>query len=83
MPDFVCALGLLSRKQRGDIAIADDAHLVPRQLKQVAVIIGSSGLPQVALVTLHMLGKLIRGHAKQDFEELDRAVRMGGTFDVW
>jgi len=74
---------LFSWKERRDIAIADHAHLVPRQLKQVAVIIGSAGLLQITLVTLDVLRKLIRRYAKQHLDELNRAVRMGSNLDVW
>jgi hypothetical protein len=52
--------GLLSRKQSGELAITHDPYLVPPQPKQMAVIVGSPGLLQIALVTLHVLGKLIR-----------------------
>ena len=68
--------GLLSRKQSGDLAITHDPYLVPPQPKQMAVIVGSPGLLQIALVTLHVLGKLIRRYAKQDFNQLNRAVGM-------
>jgi hypothetical protein len=68
--------GLLSRKQSGELAITHDPYLVPPQPKQMAVIVGSPGLLQIALVTLHVLGKLIRRYAKQDFNQLNRAVGM-------
>jgi hypothetical protein len=48
----------------------------------VAVIIGSAGLLQITLVTLNVLGKLLRRYAKQHFDELNRAVRMGRNVDV-